>query len=55
MDSVEKLSLQGLMSAADKSKKEDKHFFVFDQNGNVETFFNYQANLNDFNKDVMKV
>ena len=49
------LGLAGLTQAINASKLNKKHFIVLDKHGSVATFMQYQANLNDFFKSVVKV
>ena len=49
------MTFKSLQNCLEQSKEETKYFFLWDKTGNVDTFYNYQANLMDFYKTIMKM
>ena len=55
MDSVKNIELQYLANIHKDAVEAQKHVIIWDQTGQADTFFNYNSNLADFNRDVKKV
>ena len=49
------MGLAQLQICYEQAKEHGKYFFVFDKTENVDRFYSYQASLNDFHKEVLKV
>ena len=51
---VAEIKLNALNGCHANAKNAGKHFFIFDKTGNVGTFYNYQAHVNEFAKNCLK-
>ena len=45
-------NIRSLQSEMTEAHKNGQYLFIWDKNGNVATFFKYQARLTDFARDV---
>ena len=55
MEGYKKVELQSLANLQKEAIEAKKFVLLWDKTGNADTFFSYNANLVDFNRDVKKV